>query len=318
MNNFTKIIIGITFLLLSTSTTLEAQIGGKAGSFARMGFGARGMSMGNAISAVTTGEINSYYNPALIPFAEHRTASMTYSFLSFDRYLNFLSYGQAVKPTAGISFGIINAGVGDIEERNSEGVKTGNISTSENMFFLSFANRIHNDVSIGVSVKLFYHKLYEQVSSTTVGFDIGMLIQATKNISVGITVQDINSRYKWDTNPIYGRGSQTEDAFPNLRRVSIAYQLPNNLGIVAAEFENSSVKTNHVRFGTEILLHPSFSIRTGIDRWNLGNNYSGLKPTFGYSIQGEFDGWTPALDYSYVIEPFATNNMHVITFSIKF
>lgn len=318
MNNLIKIVFSISLLLLTLFSTLEAQMGGKAGSFVRMGFGARGMSMGNAISAVTTGEINSYYNPALIPFAEHRTASMTYSFLSFDRHLNFLSYGQAIKPTAGISFGIINAGVGNIEERNSEGIKTGTISTSENMFFLSFANRIHNDLSIGVSVKMFYHKLYEEVSSTTVGFDIGMLIQAAKDISVGITLQDINSKYKWDTNPIYGRGRQTDDVFPTLHRISVAYQLPNSLGIVAAEFENSSVKTNHLRLGTEIILHPSFSIRSGIDKWNLGNNYSGLKPTFGYSIQGDFDGWTPALDYSYVIEPFATNNMHVITFSIKF
>lgn len=318
MNMKKSIKIIISIILLLNWSILEAQIGGKAGSFARMGFGARGMSMGNAISAVTTGEINSYYNPALIPFAEHRTASMTYSFLSFDRYLNFLSYGQSVKPTAGISFGIINAGVGDIEERNSDGIKTGTISTSENMFFLSFANRIHNNVSIGVSVKMFYHKLYEEVSSTTVGFDVGLLIQATKNISVGVTVQDINSKYKWDTNPIYGRGRQTDDVFPILRRISVAYQLPNSLGIVAAEFENSSVKTNHLRFGTEFILHPSFIIRTGVDRWNLSNNYSGLKPTFGYSIQGDFDGWIPALDYSYVIEPFATNNMHIITLSIKF
>lgn len=316
MKIFIKIMVCI--ILFLNWSTLEAQIGGKAGSFARMGFGARGMSMGNAISAVTTGEINSYYNPALIPFAERRTASVTYSFLSFDRFLNFLSYGQAVQPTAGISFGIINAGVGDIEERNSDGIKTGTISTSENMFFLSFANRIHNSVSIGVSVKMFYHKLYEQVSSTTVGFDIGVLIQAAKNISVGFTLQDINSKYKWDTNPIYGRGRQTEDVFPNLRRISVAYQLPNSLGTVAAEFENSSVKTNHLRFGTEIILHPSFTIRTGVDRWNWSNNYSGLKPTFGYSIQGDFDGWTPSLDYSYVIEPFATNNMHIITLSIKF
>ena len=90
-----------------------------------MGFGARGIGMGNAMSSVTTGNLVSYYNPALSPFQENNSFQTGYSFLSLDRSLNFLSFTRKFdfysakdtsadrKPsrTAGISAGIINSGV---------------------------------------------------------------------------------------------------------------------------------------------------------------------------------------------------------------
>lgn len=45
----------------------DNSIGGLAGAPFRMGFGSRGIGMGNALSAVTTGDLSSYYNPALTP-----------------------------------------------------------------------------------------------------------------------------------------------------------------------------------------------------------------------------------------------------------
>ena len=44
------------------------EINSKVGAFSRMGFGARGIGMGNAMSSVTTGNVVSYYNPAVTPF----------------------------------------------------------------------------------------------------------------------------------------------------------------------------------------------------------------------------------------------------------
>ena len=39
-----------------------------AGSFSRMGFGARGMGMGNSMGAIIDGNLVSYYNPAIAAF----------------------------------------------------------------------------------------------------------------------------------------------------------------------------------------------------------------------------------------------------------
>ena len=92
------------------------------GAFSRMGFGARGMGMGNAMSAVITGDMVAYYNPALSVFQEKNSFQTSYSFLSLDRNLNFLSFtkkfilgkkdsdGNIIgkKRVAGISAGIIS------------------------------------------------------------------------------------------------------------------------------------------------------------------------------------------------------------------
>lgn len=101
-----------------------------AGSFSRMGFGARGMGMGNAMAAVIDGNLVSYYNPALSAFQNDNYFQTSYSFLSLDRALNFLNFTKKFefgkskkKRTAGISIGIINAGVSGIKGTDNQGVE---------------------------------------------------------------------------------------------------------------------------------------------------------------------------------------------------
>lgn len=292
----------------------SGQSAGSAGAFARLGFGARGMGMGNAQSAVTSGAVSTYYNPALSPFAEQRTGMATFGILSFDRYLNFLSFTMPLPPHAGVSVGLINAGVRNIDGRDDDGFHTEDYSTSENQFYLSFANRVDEHVSLGVTIKLYYSKLFEDVKSTTVGFDAGLLVQLTDDLSAAAVLQDLNSKYRWDTKAIYGQsGKQSDDRFPNLRRIALAYKLPQSLGIVDVELENSSEKTNILRVGAEYFLAEQFTIRAGADRVEASSFATGIKPTFGFTIKNPLSGWTPAVHYAYVVEGFAPHGMHIIT-----
>jgi hypothetical protein len=304
------------FVLFSSA---DAQIGGRAGSFARMGFAARGIGMGNAMTAVNSGAISTYYNPALAPFAEQRTASVSFGILTLDRYLNFVSYTQAVQPNAGISLGIINAGVRKIDGRDADGYHTEDYSTSENQFYLAFANRVHQRVSLGVAIKLYYARLFEDFSSTTVGFDIGGLVQVTDKMTVGLCIQDLNSKFKWDSKPLYDQnGKITEDKFPNLRRLALGYKLLDGALLLDVEYENSSEKSNLFRFGTEYKLVEYFTVRGGMDRYETGDRATGAKPAFGFSVKNSFNGWTPELHYAFVFEPIAPQGLHLITLNIAF
>ena len=94
MRNAVKLII-VAIILLSVNSFAQPKftdINSKAGAFSRMGFGARGIGMGNAMSSVTTGNLVSYYNPAVSPFQENNSVQLGYSVLSLDRSLNFLSF----------------------------------------------------------------------------------------------------------------------------------------------------------------------------------------------------------------------------------
>lgn len=61
----------LVFLLFGISASLSAQIGGTAAAYSRMGFGARGIGLGNAGGAVTQeGEYHPYYNPAVLALSK--------------------------------------------------------------------------------------------------------------------------------------------------------------------------------------------------------------------------------------------------------
>lgn len=309
-------------LMLLLPFGLFAQIGGTAGAFSRLGFGARGMGMGNALTAVSTGDISTYYNPALAAFSDQRTIAASFGILSLDRYLNFISYTQSIQSQAGISAGLINSGVRNIDGRDNDGVHTDDYSTSENQVYLAFANRVDPRVSLGVSIKLLYSRLFDQVTSSTVGFDVGGYFQLTDELSAGLTVQDLNSKYKWNTQSVYGSENggqrQTQNDFPTLVRVGLAYRLPQNTGVVSAEFENSSEHTNSIRLGAEYSMMEYFSVRSGIDRWEFGDNTTGVKPTFGFTAKKSFNQWTPAVTYAFIVEGFSPHGIHMITLSTTF
>ncbi|MDP2362608.1 MAG: hypothetical protein Q8M94_02440 [Ignavibacteria bacterium] len=326
-----KIILLAATLFLLTAY-LDAQpkfieINSRAGAFSRMGFGARGIGIGNAMSSITTGNLVSYYNPALSPFQENNSFQTSYSFLSLDRSLNFLSFTRKFdfysskdtsinkKPsrTAGVSAGIINAGVSGIDGRDNNGLHTEELSTSENQFFLSVANRFSEKLSIGIAVKFYYYKLYEEVKSSGLGLDVGALYKVNDNWNLSLMISDLNSEYKWDTSPIYGQqGLATTDKFPLLKKIGVSYNNPEIKLLAAIEFENSNAGTNIIRIGAEYNIYENLFLRGGVDQFNLSNTDAGLKPSLGFSYAKSFGDWIIGVDYAFMMEQYSSSDRHII------
>ena len=82
-------------LLFVFAGTANAQLGSYAGAFARLGFGARGLSMGNALVSDAFGDVSGYYNPSLSVFQQQGIVNVGYTFMSVDRKLNFVSFHQS-------------------------------------------------------------------------------------------------------------------------------------------------------------------------------------------------------------------------------
>ena len=327
----------ILLILLSAIAFAQpefSELAVKSGAFSRIGFGARGIGMGNAMSSITEGQLVSYYNPAITPFQESNSFQAGYSFLSLDRSLNFLSFtrkfdfysskdtvAETRKPrtTAGLSIGLINSGVGKIDGRDNNGLPTGELSTSENQFFIGLAARVSEKISLGVSVKFFYYKLYEEISSNSLGFDIGALYRVNDNFNVSLVIADINSKYKWDTSPIYEQeGIISEDKFPNLRKIGVSYR-NKELGILGAiEFENSDVKSNILRAGIEYNIYDQLYIRGGLDQFNLSNTDWPVKPALGFSYFQAFSSFVVGVDYAFQIEQYSSSDRHIVSVNFNF
>lgn len=304
---------------LASSPAGAQDTGTQPGAFSRMGFGARGIGMGNAMVANTLGDVVGYYNPALLPWMESRYAGATMGILTLDRRLNFLHISLPLPPNAGVSAGIINSGVSEIDGRDSDGRPTGPLRTSENQFYLGFSLRFKAGFSLGINLKLYYYQLYTDISSTTVGLDIGALYEVNETLIIGGAIRDLNSKYKWDTSSLYGQSGQTSEVlFPLLYLLGVTYRLPGHIGLLSAEVEVSSVKTVLFRAGVEVPLVPELTLRGGIDRIDMKDEGNGIKPSLGFSAQKSLGDWTPAVQYTYVIEPFSTSGIHLISVSAMF
>ncbi|MCU0344856.1 MAG: hypothetical protein MUF28_13670 [Ignavibacterium sp.] len=330
------IVSAITIIFLSGYLIAQpkfTEINSKVGAFSRMGFGARGIGMGNAMSSVTTGNLVSYYNPAVTPFQEGNSFQTGYSFLSLDRSLNFLSFtrkfdffsskdtspNKKPKTTAGISIGIINSGVSGIDGRDNNGLKTGELSTSENQVFLGVSNRFSQKLSLGVAVKFYYYKLYEEITTEGVGLDIGALYKVNDNWNVSLMISDLNSRYDWDTAPIYQQqGLTSSHEFPVLKKIGASYYNPEIKVLTAIEFENSNAGTNIIRLGAEYNIYEKLFLRGGIDQFNLSNTEAGLKPSLGFSYEHALGDWVIGVDYAFMIEQYSSSDRHIIGLNINF
>lgn len=324
------------FILVFFSTTLLSaqpkfsEISSKAGAFSRIGFGARGIGMGNALSSVRSGNLSAYFNPALSVFQEGNNFQTGYSFLSLDRSLNFLNFTRRFefgrknsdsKPAsvAGISAGIINSGVSDIDGRDNQGIHTENLSTSENQFFLAVANRFSEKFAFGLNIKFYYYKLYEDITSTGIGFDLGFIYSFNSNLAFSFVVSDINSKYKWDTTPVYEQaGTNSTDTFPLLKKIGASYFFEDIKLLAALEFENSNAGTNYLRGGMEYEVFDNLFVRSGFDKLDLSNFDIPVIPSFGFSYFYVTSSVTIGAEYAFAIEPYSSSDRHIIGLNFNF
>jgi hypothetical protein len=314
----TTVILSLFFWNVAFSQLQSgSSIGGLAGAPMRMGFGARGIAMGNTMSAIINGDIQAYYNPAGLPFESAPTAVAAYSVLSLDRRLNFLSYTQSLKPNAGISLSIINAGVGDIDGRDGDGVHTQTYSTSENSIMFSFGLQPVPKFSLGITLKVLYYNFVEGTKSTTAALDIGALYLLTEEFTLGAVVQDINSKYKWDSSPLYGiNGTSSVERYPLRKRIGISWSPSKYSLLISGEFEAIGSAT-FVRIGSELEIYDGVHLRGGIDQIALNTDLP-AKPSLGISVQTKLSTWTPAFQYAYVFEPYSPSGIHILSFSLRF
>ncbi len=340
LKNIIKIFL---FVSIIASSFASAQTGSNAGSFSRLGFGAKGMSMGNAMVSNIFTDVSGYYNPSLSAFQKKGAVTVGYTFLSLDRHLNFLGFSKKFKLPgqsiggAGISFSVINSGVNNIDGRDNDGGSLGNLSTSENQFYLATSFLLSEKFSMGVGFKMYYSKLYAGVTTTSIAFDVGAVFNPKDNLSFGISLRDLNAKYKWDTSQLYGsNGNTTEDKFPFLMSAGATMKLPKDKGSVSAQlnFEKIPKYTDRLTgiaienknqfyfsLGGEYFITDQITLRAGLDRINPGSDdFAGnMKPSAGFGFMKSISQSNSlGFDYSFQLEPYSKDPIQNLGIIFKF
>ncbi len=308
-----KICIVVFIFLLFTG--LQADInnnGGYAGSFLRMGLGARSISLGNSGVADVANGFAHYYNPAILPSLTNKSLTLSYSFMPLDRHRQYVGYNMRVKPAAGLSFGWIESGVNDIQGTNSIGEFTGEINHSLHGIYFSFGRRFSKRLNLGLTIKLVMEYMSDKnfdYSSSGVGFNFGGYYTLTEDLSIGAAVYDINTSFQANTEDIFTYGGKTTDKFPVFFRIGTRYVTPMKWLRVQYDFETSQKGgyANHV--GVEAVHGKNLALRAG---------FNGANFVAGAGMDFKLYKFVSYIDYAFTPSVIDEGSTHIFSWQIFF
>lgn len=311
-----KILIVIFLLLFCFNHFLIAgDNGGFAGSFLRMGVGARSNALGNAGVADRPNGYSFYYNPSATALFEGKIVSLSYSFMSLDRRFNVISYSMHVPPKAGLTIALVNTGIGDIIAYNSLGEESGTIEQWANGIYFNFAKRFGNKLSLGLSLKYLRedinHKEYDYNASGW-GFDFGAIYLLSDQITIGGALRDVRSKLKANTSDIFEFGGTTIDKFPLLYNLGFKYITPYSWLRILYDFEGSDKKEYRNHFGVEIVYIKGDMNAIG-DNLSLCFGLNEGEPTVGAGMVFNFLGKSSRLDYAFIPSYIDEGSSHIFS-----
>ncbi|MCX7835252.1 MAG: hypothetical protein N2450_04185 [bacterium] len=308
-------IIGLVLIFIDNGLT-QPNIGGSAGAFQRIGLSGRTKAMGNAGTAIAQGYSTAFDNPAFLPIQSSMQLGITMHKLALDRKFSHLAWMTPLKGEAGLSLSWMNAGVEEIDSRDVDGKHIEFLSYFDNAFALGFGiSPVPKKMSLGINFKVFYAlfpKLKENnqsIKSTGIGFDIGVRYQFIKQVTIGVMLKDIASKYTWNTDGYWSQGSTKVDKIPLQTSLGISFTNKQTTLTIDGQITK---QRRIIRLGGEYVVWNdqwlTMALRTGLD---------GLSPTFGcgfrWSMVRDFE---TSLDYGYIIERIAPENTHILTWTV--
>lgn len=309
------------------------------GAFARLGFGARGAAMGNALVADVFSTTSPFYNPAHAPFATAQHVDATAGFLSLDRELQHAQFAFPLPPRAGAALGLVRAAVDGIDGRDASGYPTGELTAEETLVFAAFGIRIGERVHVGIGPRFYRNALAETAEApNALAFSLGMTVRASDRLALGLVVDDLLGVYSWNVGGEAG-GTRTRDRFPTRVRLGAAHTFADGRLVVSAEAEaraqRSEVRrlvvrdfggqpqetvisedrtfvTGIGRLGAEWMLGEAFALRAGIDR--LGEDgFEGASPSVGFAVRQALGELSGQAAYTAVLEPYGLGVLHLLS-----
>lgn len=332
----TWLFVAVT-LVVAPATDAMAQ---HAGAFTRIGFGARGIALGNALAGDVSGTASPWYNPAHAPRTHAQHLAATAGLLSFDRSVQYLQLGAPLQGRAGFAAGLIHAAVTDIDGRDNSGFHTGSLSVDEYAGFLAFGLNFSERFSGGLSFQFFRSDLFEGLSpARSVGIDVGFSYRLQEHWGLGIVVDDLLARYTWDSSSISSSGRSVTDNFPRRLRVGVTNIRMDGALHLLAEVESrttnvdvriretrlfggSVVQTERnaditlqewrVRYGAEYIFAPGFTIRTGLEQ--LGADaLDSVRPSLGFRADVPVGEMNLRAEYVFAWEAQAGGRLNLFT-----
>lgn len=299
---------------------------GQIGATLRLGQGARALALGQAFGAVADDESALLYNPAGL--AQMRRPGVGFAWRvmpDLDRRQGYFNAALPLREEATLGVSWVHSGVGDIVERNSQGVAGETFTFAENFFTLAFAKQFGRVVCVGGSLHYVQQSFFD-VSAGAVGLSAGLharfdrearrpYSEFLQRLTVGASVQHAGMSLRFDSGDYYtprgiSNGAVTSESFPLVLRSGAAYKLLGQRQLLVS-VDGTWVQDQHLRLyaGAEWKVQSILFLRAGI---------ADLDPAFGFGLHPVWGSRVIRLDYAFVTSPAGLDADHVLSLGVAF
>ena len=303
------------YTLHGTLLTCSYAITGQAGldiAVLEAGVGARALGMGGAFTAVADNADAPFWNPAGLSQIKMSEITAMQTKLSTDADHYYVSYAT---PLFGGGFGIswIQVGMSSVSQTGgtlaaSNEVDTlGIFSYFSNAYLLAYGKNITDNLSFGITAKYLTSDMPGLVSiegASAYGYSVtpGLLYKPTKDISIGLKIDELINYQKW--------GTDTEEIVPSKYRLGLAYNtrvpIIGNPLILSGDVSQIN-KAGYVPEGSA-----GAEAKFGQIAFRIG--YSEQSMTGGAGFEAEHI----SIDYAYVTQTSLTkDNVHRVSLTGK-
>ncbi len=283
-------------ILIGTAT--QASFGSDSGMlFLKIGVGARAAAMADAYTAAVQGQSACYWNPAGLVAVQGKSALFMHTqWLQGIRH----QYGGVAagdgKTALGLSFIYNTAGQLELRTRPTPKPEA-TFSIYDLMLALSYARSLSHNLSLGITGKFLYEKIYIE-SASGVAFDLGLLYRfPSAHLNLGLSLRNMGKVSRLKEEPI---------KLPVVVQMGVSYQfhLPTGDVLACFDLELPRDSVNSLHFGVEYQLCELLSLRAG---YQTGHQERNIATGLGLQI----GRWR--IDYAYVPYYFDLGDTHRIS-----
>ena len=271
-------------------------------SFLKLGAGSRSLAMGEAFSSVALDATAFIYNPARFAVGGNGNVTLMHNFSVQDMSTDFIAAKFPAGKKLAIGLGLFTTGINDIEVRSTPGTALETFDARNFTFGLSLAYNVARHISVGITGKLLYEKIYVD-DATGFAADIGTNY-AKDNLSLSFVLSNIGSMD-------YLRN--TSSKLPTLMRLGGSYNFnaSKTFSLLAAVdgFKVLSGGSFHLHSGVEGSYKNFLFIRAG---YQTGYENKGLTTGLGFRYQA----WT--IDYAFVPYSDGFGTANAISLGVNF
>jgi len=290
----------LIILLCAISLSAQTENASTGLAFLKLGVGGRAIGMGEAYSALSDDASGMYYNPAGIAFGTGDQITIMHKQWVFGTTSEFL--GSTVRSRDfTFGFGLNSTNVDGIEIRQQPGPAEGTFGVHDLAVSATASWRIDTSLSIGVTGKFLYEKIYVDESDGG-AVDFGARYQLDGHFAVAAAVSNIGSMSTLLYEPIVlPAGVRFGASYKGTANDLFAFTLASD---VLKTFKDNG---SRVDVGGELAYNSFLAFRTG---YQFGYDAKGFSAGFGlrYGLV--------QLDYAYV--PFLDQLGDTHTFALTF